>query len=347
MQAELKPERSTATELAYRHAIRAALHDELASDPSVVFFGEDVGPTGGVFKTNEHLLETYGPERVFNTPICENAFIGMALGMAVTGMRPVVEIMFSDFLPTAADAIVNELAKFRFMSGGQVGSVPVTIRSMGGGTGRFGTQHSATGESWFMGLPGLNVATASTPATIYATLRAAIRSPDPTLVIEHKGLFNRKGPVLQGEDQIGTVGSVQLLRPGSDATVVATLLMAARSLEAAEMLADDGIDLEVIDLQWIRPMDIDAIRVSLARTGRLVIVTEQHHAGSWAATLVSELTRQGYPWATPPQFIGLPDDLLVPYSPVLEDQVIPSVERIARELRGAVQDACPTGALST
>jgi pyruvate dehydrogenase E1 component beta subunit len=347
MQAELEPQGSSATELAYRHAIRTALHDELASDPSVVFFGEDVGASGGVFKTSEGLLETHGPERVFNTPICENAFIGMALGMAVTGLRPVVEIMFSDFLPTAADAIMNELAKFRFMSGGQVGSVPVTIRSMGGGTGRFGTQHSATGESWFMGLPGLNVATASTPATIYATLRAAIRSPDPVLVIEHKGLFNRKGPVLQGEDQIGTVGSAHLLRRGADATVVSTLLMAARSLEAAEMLAGEGIELEVIDLQWIRPMDIDTVRASLARTGCLMIVAEQHHAGSWAATLVSELTREGYPWTTPPLFVGLPDDLLVPYSPTLEDQVIPTVERIAGELREALHGPRSTRALLT
>ena len=334
MQTELE-QKSAATELAYRHAIRAALDDELTADPTVVFFGEDIADAGGVFKTSEGLVDVHGPERVFNTPICENAFIGMALGMAVTGLRPVVEIMFSDFLPTAADAIMNELPKFRFMSGGQA-EVPVTIRSMGGGTGRFGTQHSATGESWFMGLPGLHVATASTPATIYSTLRAAIRSQNPVLVIEHKGLFNRKGQVVRADDQIGKVGTAQVLRRGSDATVVATLLMAARSLEAADALAADGIDLEVIDLQWIRPMDVEAVRSSLARTGRLVIVSEQHHAGSWGATLVSELTRGGYAWPAPPRIIGLPDDLLVPYSPSLEDQVIPTVERIAAEFREAL-----------
>ncbi len=334
MQTEIA-EDPTSTELIYRHAIRAALDDELSTDPTVVFFGEDIAAAGGVFKTSDGLLDAHGPERVFNTPICENAFIGMALGMAVTGLRPVVEIMFSDFLPTAADAIMNELPKFRFMSGGQA-AVPVTIRSMGGGTGRFGTQHSATGESWFMGLPGLNVATASTPAAIYSTLRAAIRSQDPVLVIEHKALFNRKGPVFLGDDHIGTIGTAQVLRSGSDATVVGTLLMAARSLQAAQVLAGEGIDLEVIDLQWIRPMDVDAVRTSLERTGRLVIVAEQYHAGSWGATLVSELTQSGYAWAAPPRIIGLPDDTLVPYSPQLEDQVIPTVERITNECREVV-----------
>src|SRR5579862_2502587 len=159
-------------ELSYREAIRAALADELELDPAVLLMGEDVATAGGVFKTNEGLPERFGPERIQNTPICENGFLGVALGMAVTGLRPVVEIMFSDFLPTAGDALVNELPKYRFMSGGQC-SVPVTIRSIGGATGRFGTQHSATGESWFMGLPGLRVATAGSPKAAYGVLRAA------------------------------------------------------------------------------------------------------------------------------------------------------------------------------
>jgi len=265
-------------QVAYRQAIAAALDDELATDATVVLFGEDVASDGGVFKTNSGLVERHGAERVFNTPICENAFIGMALGMAVTGMRPVVEIMFSDFLPTAADAIVNELPKFRFMSGGQA-AVPVTIRSMGGGGGRFGTQHSATGESWYMGVPGLHVATASTPAGIYAVLRAAIRSPDPALVIEHKSLMNRKGELVR--DQVGEIGRAAVLRRGSDVTVVATLLMAQRAVEAAGALEDEGLDVEVIDLQWIRPLDIDCVVESVARTGALVIAEEQHHQGGW------------------------------------------------------------------
>jgi acetoin:2,6-dichlorophenolindophenol oxidoreductase subunit beta len=319
-------------ELAYRHAICAALDDELASDPSVVFFGEDVASAGGVFKTNDGLVERHGAARVFNTPICENAFIGMALGMAVTGLRPVVEIMFSDFLPTAADALMNELPKFRFMSGGQT-VVPVTVRAMGGGTGRFGTQHSATGESWYMGLPGLNVATASTPAAIYATLRAAIRSQDPTLVIEHKALFNRRGPVVRSAPDPSEIGRAELLRSGGDATVVGTLLMAQRALEAAEALAAEGVELDVIDLRWIRPLDVDAVHASVERTGRLVVIEEQHHAGGWGATLISELVRRGVQLEQPPSVVGLADNLLVPYPPSLEDQVIPSVERIADACR--------------
>jgi acetoin:2,6-dichlorophenolindophenol oxidoreductase subunit beta len=318
--------------ITYRRAIGAALEDELASDPTVLLFGEDVASDGGVFKTSEGLVERFGSERVFNTPICENAFVGMALGMAVTGLRPVVEIMFSDFLPTAADAIVNELAKFRFMSGGQA-HVPVTIRSIGGGSGRFGTQHSATGESWYMDLAGLHVASAGTPAGIYATLRAAIRSPDPTLVIEHKGLFNAKGEVPRGVAHVGEVGKAAVLRRGADVTVVATLMMAARALRAADTLAAEGLDVEVIDLRWIRPLDVPCVAESVARTGALVVAEEQQHHGGWGATLISELVRAGTPWRIAPAVVGIDDGVLIPYAPELEDRVIPSPERIAQACR--------------
>jgi pyruvate dehydrogenase E1 component beta subunit len=323
-------------QLAYRHAIRAALEDEMTADPTVLFFGEDVASAGGVFKTNDGLVEKFGPERVFNTPICENSFIGMAIGMAVTGLRPVVEIMFSDFLPTAADAIVNEMPKFRFMSGGQF-AVPVTIRSMGGGAGRFGTQHSATGESWYMGLPGMHVATASSPDAIYRILRTAIRSPDPTLVIEHKALFASKGPVDRSAPTGDRIGKAAVLREGADATVVATLLMAARARAAAEALAEEGIDLEVIDLEWIRPLDIETVQESVARTGRLVIVEEQHHPGGWGSAVISTLAQRGQVLKRPARVVGLPEDMLVPYAPELEDEVIPSVERIAAACREIVQ----------
>ena len=164
-----------------------------------------------------------------NTPICENTFIGVAIGMSVTGLRPVVEIMFSDFLPTAGDAIVEELPKFRFMTGGQC-SLPVTVRSIGGGGGRFGTQHSATGESWFMAFPGLLVATAGTAAGAYSVLRAAIRTADPVLFFEHKGLYGRKGPVARGDGAIAEIGKARVVRAGSDVTIVATLLMLDRAL---------------------------------------------------------------------------------------------------------------------
>jgi pyruvate/2-oxoglutarate/acetoin dehydrogenase E1 component len=338
MSTHLEAERTEApagtTELTYREAIRAALEHELDEDPTVLLMGEDVATAGGVFKTNEGLAEKFGLERIRNTPICENGFIGVALGMAVTGLRPVVEIMFSDFLPTAADAIVNELPKFRFMSGGQC-VVPVTVRSIGGATGRFGTQHSATGESWYMGLPGLKVATAGTPASAYGVLRAAIRDDDPVLFYEHKGLYGRKGPVQLGERGILPIGKAGVLRPGSDVTVLATLLVADRAVTAADALAEDGVSAEVIEMRWLRPLDYDTIVESVTKTGRLVVVEEQVHAGGWGATVISELTMRGVRMERPTA-LSMPDDLLVSYSPTLEDAILPSVEGITERIRSVV-----------
>ena len=313
-QTEATDRRATTT-LTYREAVNAALEDEMERDERVLLMGEDVGADGGVFKTNGGLAERF-PGRVLNTPICENTFVGVAIGMSVTGLRPVVEIMFSDFLPTAGDAIVEELPKFRFMSGGQC-AVPVTVRSIGGGTGRFGTQHSATGESWFMGLPGLKIACAGTPAGAYGLLRAAIQEDDPVLIFEHKGLYARKGEVLRGEAGIAGVGKASVDREGTDVTIVSTLLMTDRSLAAADSLAEQGVSAEVIDLRWLRPLDVDTIRASVEKTGRLVVAEEQVHRGGWGATVISELTMGGIEWRRPPRAVSLPDHLLIPYSPTL------------------------------
>jgi pyruvate dehydrogenase E1 component beta subunit len=326
----------TTVEMTYRDAIRAALEDEFEADPMTLLMGEDVATAGGVFKTNEGLVEKFGFERIRNTPICENTFMGVALGMAVTGMRPIVEIMFSDFLPTAADSVVNELPKFRFMSGDQT-SVPVTVRSICGGTGRFGTQHSATGESWYAGLPGLKIATAGTPASAYQVLRSAIQSDDPVIFFEHKGLYGRKGPVVRSPAAIETPGRASVLRHGSDVTIVATLLMLDRALLAADKLSAEGIDVEVVELRWLRPLDVDSIEASLKRTRKLVIAEEEVHAAGWGATVISELTLRGWRWENAPRIVSLSDDLLIPYSPTLEDALIPSAERIASELRAAVE----------
>jgi acetoin:2,6-dichlorophenolindophenol oxidoreductase subunit beta len=321
-------------ELSYREAICAALEHELRDDPAVVFMGEDVGAAGGVYKTSEGLAEKFGSDRVRNTPICENGFVGVAIGMAATGMRPVVEIMFSDFLPTAGDAIVNELPKFRFMSGGQC-VVPVTVRAVGGATGRFGTQHSATGESWYMGLPGLKVATAGSPGAAYGVLRAAIRDDDPVLFFEHRALYGRKGPVILGDDGILPVGTAGVCRSGTDLTVVATLLMADRATQAADRLAEEGISVEVIELRWLRPLDYDTLIESVTKTGRLLVVEEQVHAAGWGATVISQLTMQGVAMARPTA-LSLADDLLVPYSPSLEDEMVPSVDAIAASVRDSL-----------
>lgn len=320
-------------EMTYRDAINAALDDAMAEDGTVVLLGEDVSADGGVFKTNLGLAEKYGLERVRNTPICENGFLNVALGMSLVGLRPVVEIMFADFLPTAGDAIVNQLPKYRYMSGGQT-SVPVTVRSICGGGARFGTQHSATGESWFMHLPGLRVVVASSPSAAYGLLRTAIKDPNPVLFFEHKAMYGRKGPVQRGA--FAEFGKAVIVRPGADVTIVATMMMVERSLEAAEQLVIEGIDVEVIDLRWLRPIDMPTIRSSVNRTGRIVVAEEQVHAAGWGATVVSQLTIDGVRWACPPRRVSLPDDLPIPYSPPLEDEILPSAERIAASVRASL-----------
>lgn len=321
-------------ELTYRDAINLAMSEELARDPNVVLIGEDVAAAGGVFKTNEKLAEQY-PGRIINTPICENGFTGVALGMALMGMRPIVEFMFSDFLPTAGDQIMNQLPKYRFMSGGQC-SVPVTIRSISGGTGRFGTQHSATGESWFMSLPGLRVCTASSPGAAYELLRAAIRENNPVIFHEHKGLYGRKGIVRKGAAP-AEIGKAAVVREGSDVTIVATLMMVERAIAAAALLEAEGISAEVIDLRWIRPLDLASVAAAVGRTGRLVVAEEQVHAGGWGATLISELAMAGFRWRSAPRAVSLPADICISYSPDLEDAILPSVERIADAARAAVK----------
>jgi pyruvate dehydrogenase E1 component beta subunit len=218
------------------------------------------------------------------------------------------------------------------MSGGQY-KVPLTIRAIGGGTGRFGTQHSATGESWFIAFPGLKVATASSPAAAYGVLRAAIGDDDPVLFLEHKGLYGRKAAFDRGDAAIAPVGKARVLRAGGDVTIVATLLMADRAVAAAETLSEEGIDAEVIDPTWLRPLDLDTIAESVGRTRRLLVVEEQVHTGGWGATVIARLASDGAPFATPPQALSLPENLLVPYSPPLEDALLPSVDAIAAAAR--------------
>jgi pyruvate dehydrogenase E1 component beta subunit len=318
--------------MSYREAVNAAMDDALAEDPAVVFLGEDIANEGGVFKTNAGLPEKH-PGRVINTPICENGFTGVALGMAVVGMRPIVEFMFADFMPTAGDAIVNELPKYRFMSGGQL-TVPVALRVISGAGGRFGTQHSASGESWFMSQPGLRVAAGVPAAAAYELIRAAVRSNDPVIVHEHKLLYLHQAPVTRG--RIAELGKARVERAGSDVTIVATMLMVQRAMQAASLLEDEGIDAEVIDLRWIRPLDLETVMASVEKTGRLVVAEEQWHDAGWGATLISRLTMAGTSMAAAPRAVSLPDDVLIPYAPPLEDAVIPSAERIADEVRSSL-----------
>lgn len=322
------------SEITYREAIRLALDDELADDDTVVLMGEDIAKAGGPFKTTDGLYEKYGGDRLFDTPIAENGFTGIALGMALTGMRPVVEIMFSDFLPTAFDAIAMELPRWRFMSGGQT-SAPVTVRASGGGGGRFGAQTSSTGESWFLQFLGLQVAVLGSPQSAYGLLRTAIRENNPVVVFDHKSMHSVKGPVVRGDQDLPRLGRAGVVREGADVTVVASLLMVHRALEAADELAADGIDVEVIDIRWVRPLDMDTVGASVEKTGRLVIAEEQYHDGGWGSSIVSRLSSGSYAWSVPPIAVSLPE-LLISHSPPLEDQMIPSVERISEGIRAAV-----------
>ena len=321
-------------ELTYREAINAAMMDAMAADSSILLMGEDVGIGGGVFATNEGLPERFGKSRVINTPICENGFVDAALGMSLMGIRPIVEFMFADFLPTAADSVMNQLAKYRYMSGGKC-SVPVTLRVISGGMGRFAAQHSATHESLFMGQTGIRVAASSTPDAAYGLLRRAFADNNPVIVHEHRALYTRTGVVHRGE--MADLGKAAVLREGRDVTVLATMLMVERALEAAETIAGEGIAAEVIDLRWIRPLDMPTISASVAKTGRLVVAEEQVHAGGWGATVISELVQGGQRFKSPPRAVSFPPHLLMPYSPPLEDEIIPSAAAIAAAARVAVR----------
>ena len=320
------------TELTYREALRHALAEEMRRDPRVVLLGEDVGEAGGVFKVTDGLYAEFGPQRVIDTPIAENGFVGAAFGMALTGLRPVVEIMFADFLGVAMDPIVNSMAKHLYMSGGQAPS-PVVVRTAGGGGIRFGAQHSQTGESWLRVFPGLKIVAASSPKEAYLLLKAAIRDDNPVLFIEHKFMYGMKGPVPLGQEP-EPLGRAAVVRPGRDVTIVATLLMVDRALKAAQILAQqDGIEAEVIDLRLLRPLDVETVVASVTKTGRLLTVEEQPVLGGWGGDVVAFAVAHAFrQLKAAPQRLGLPDAPL-PFSPPLEDAAMPSPERIVETVR--------------
>jgi pyruvate dehydrogenase E1 component beta subunit len=312
-------------ELTFREAVRAAMADELAADHNVVTFGEDIAAAGGAFKVTEGLLEEFGPRRVLDTPISEQAIIGAAIGASIKGLRPVVELMFADFAAVCFDQIANQLAKYRYMTGGQV-DVPVTIRMANGASLGFGAQHSQTVENWFLNVTGLVLVAPSTPQDMYSLLRASIQSPDPVLVFEHKGLYNAKGPVERTAPS-EPLGRAATLRHGGDVTIVGTQLMAARAVAAADELASRGVEADVIDLRTLAPMDADAVLESVTRTRSLVVVQEGPLAGGWAATLLARVVTAGPDLAGPPIVVAS-QDAPVPYATGLEAAWLPSVERI-------------------
>lgn len=318
----------------YRAAIATALRDAMRDDDRVFLLGEDVGAAGGVFKASEGLLEEFGVRRVRDTPISETAIVGAAIGAAVMGLRPVAEVMFADFAGTCFDQIANQLAKYRYMSGGQA-AVPVTVRLSNGAGGGFGSQHSQPVENWFLNIPGLKIAVPSTPHDVYVLLRAAIEDEDPVLVFEHKGLFSVKGRVGDGID--GGLGRAEVVRPGRDVTVVATQLMRWRALEAAERLAGEGMECEVIDLRTLVPLDVDTVAESVVRTSRLACVQEASAAGSWGASLVATVAGAHFDALDGAPLLVAADDTPIPYAEPLESAWMPTVERITDAVRRLVR----------
>ena len=309
----------------YRNAITRALADELEADDRVFLIGEDVGAAGGVFKATDGLHERFGPRRVLDTPISEQAIVGCAIGAALRGLKPVAEIMFADFAGVCFDQIANELAKYRYMTDGQV-KVGVTIRMANGAGGGFAAQHSQSVENWFLNIPGLTIVTPATPNDAYSLLRAAIRDPNPVLFLEHKNLYNVSGPF--GEDEPATIGRAVVAREGSDVTLVASQQMRYRALEAAELLAASDISVEVVDPRTMVPFDFETVVASVEKTSRLICVQECPRAGSWGATLIAELITGHFDLFDAPPLIVGGDETPIPFAAELEAAWIPSAERI-------------------
>lgn len=330
---------STATEsntgtITYKQAITRALADALEADERVFLFGEDVGAAGGAFKVTEGLYERFGPRRVRDTPISEQAIVGTAIGAALQGLRPVAEIMFADFAAVCFDGIANELPKYRYMTGGQV-TLPVTIRLGNGAGAGFGAQHSQPAENWFLNVPGLKIVVPATPADAYGLLRAAIEDPDPVLYFEHKHLFNLKGE-LPEPPPIAQIGRAEVLRRGSHVTVIATQLMVHRALEAAETLAREDVDVEVIDMRTLAPLDLATVAESVDRTNRLVVAQEATSGGSWGATVIARLIADRLESLDAPPLMVGGDDTPIPYASALESLWLPSAERIADGVRATL-----------
>jgi acetoin:2,6-dichlorophenolindophenol oxidoreductase subunit beta len=313
----------------FRDAIRDALAEEIERDPAVVFFGEDVAAAGGVFKVTPGLHERFGDERVFDTPISELALAGAAYGAAVTGLRPVIEIMFGDFMALPMDSLVNQSAKFWYISNEQ-GTVPLVVRSAVGGGGRFGAIHSQMHGTWFQGIPGLKIAAPSSPAEAKGLLKGAIRDDNPVLFLEHKRLYSVKGP--EPEEEVIPLGRARVARRGGDLTIVAISKGVQDALAAADELARDGFEAEVVDLRTLRPLDLDTVLDSVGRTNRLLAVEEGPRTGGWATGLLGAVTEQGL-HDLDDAWILATDETPIPYSPALEDAFMPSAGAIAASVR--------------
>jgi len=313
-------------ELNYREAVAHGIAQEMRRDPQLVMLGEDIASAGGVFKTTVGLLDEFGPDRVRDTPISEQAIIGAAAGAAMTGVPTIAEIMFSDFIAVCFDMIANEVAKARYMTDGQI-SVPMVIRTANGGGSRFGAQHSQSVENWCMMIPGLKVVAPSTPHDVVGLMAASVRDPDPVVFFEHKSLMATKGEVPDGEI-VDTLGTAKVVRQGTDCTIAALALMVPRALEAAERLAEQGIHAEVIDVRSLVPLDTASLLASVAKTGRLYTVEENPRLCGWGAEIASIIAEEAFWDLDGPVIRITTPHIPLPAAEALEDLAIPSVDRI-------------------
>jgi pyruvate/2-oxoglutarate/acetoin dehydrogenase E1 component len=317
--------------LEFRVAIRDALAEELERDPSVVFFGEDIAAAGGVFKATPELSQRFGPERVFDTPISELALAGAAYGAAVTGLRPVFEVMFGDFMALPMDSLVNQAAKFWYISREQ-GTVPLVVRSAVGAGGRFGAIHSQTHGTWYQGVPGLKIAFPSSPAEAKLLLKGAIRDDNPVVFLEHKRLYSVKGPPPADGEETLPLGRASIARSGEDLTIVSVGKGVPDALAAADTLAAEEISAEVVDLRTLRPLDVATVLESVARTNRILAVEEGPQTGGWAAGLLGAVAAEGL-HDLDDAWLLTTAETPIPYSPTLEDAFLPEAEAIAQSVR--------------
>jgi len=321
-------------EITYAQALREAMTEEMERNPEIILLGEDIGVYGGVFKVTEGLLAHFGPERVIETPISEAGFISAAVGMAMTGKHPLVELMFMDFALVAADSIFNQAAKMRYMSGGRA-KVPLLIRTQQGGGRGNAAQHSQSLETLFTHLPGFKVALPATPYDAKGLLKTALRDDNPVIVIEHKLLYNTKGPV-PVEEYTLPFGKAAIKRPGDDVTLVSLSRMVLFALEAAEQAAREGIDVEVIDLRTTVPLDLDTILSSVRKTNRLVVAHESHRRLGIGAEIAALVQEHAFDFLDAPIARVGAMDIPIPYSKVLEDAALPGTENILEAIRGVV-----------
>jgi acetoin:2,6-dichlorophenolindophenol oxidoreductase subunit beta len=322
--------------ITYREAVSWGIAQEMRRDPNVVFLGEDVAAAGGVFKTTVGLLEEFGPDRVRDTPISEQAILGAAVGAAMTGLRPIAEIMFSDFFAVCWDLIANEMAKIRYMSDGQL-TLPLVVRTANGAGVRFGAQHSQSVENWAMAVPGLKVVAPSSPRDVVGLLAAAVRDNDPVMFFEHKGLMASKGEVPEGTEVVDELGVARVLREGGDATIVALAAMVPRSLAAAERLsAEHGIEATVVDVRSLVPLDTRTILAEAGKTGRLFTVEENPRLCGWGAEIVSIVAEEAYGALTGPPIRITTPHIPLPAADRLEDSVLPTADRIVETVSKAL-----------